>query len=46
MSKTFKKNQPIVATLPNGKVVEGIYIEPYGEDGHSFYVNENIQVDA
>lgn len=40
MSKTFKKNQPIVATLPNGRVVEGIYIEPYGEDGHSFYVNE------
>jgi hypothetical protein len=40
MSKTFKKNQPIVATLPTGRVVEGIYIEPYGEDGHSFYVNE------
>lgn len=40
MSKTFKKNQPIIATLPTGRVVEGFYIEPYGEDGHSFYVNE------
>lgn len=40
MSKTFKKNQPIVATLPTGRVVEGIYIEPYGTDGHSFYVDE------
>ena len=40
MSKTFKKNQPIVATLPTGRVVEGIYIEPYGPDGHSFYVDE------
>ena len=40
MAKKFKKNQPIVATLPTGRVVEGIYIEPYGENGHSFYVNE------
>jgi len=40
MSKTFKKNQPIVATLPTGRVVEGIYIEPYSTDGHSFYVDE------
>jgi hypothetical protein len=40
MAKTFKKNQAIVATLPTGRVVEGVYIEPYGVDGHSFYVNE------
>ena len=41
MAKTFKKNQPIVATLPaTGRVVEGFYIEPYGTDGHSFYVDE------
>lgn len=40
MAKSFKKNQPIVATLPTGRVVEGFYIEPYGDDGHSFYVNE------
>lgn len=40
MAKSFKKNQPIVATLPTGRVVEGIYIEPYGTDGHSFYVDE------
>lgn len=40
MAKSFKKNQPIVATLPTGRVVEGIYIEPYGTDGHSFYVYE------
>lgn len=38
--KVFKKNQRVVATLPNGRVVEGIYIEPYGSAGHSFYVNE------
>jgi len=40
MTKKFKKNQPIIATLPSGRVVEGIYIEPYGDNGHSFYVNE------
>jgi len=40
MAKTFKKNQPIVATLPTGRVVEGIYIEPYGDNGHSFLVDE------
>ena len=40
MAKTFKKNQPIVATLPTGRVVEGFYIEPYGTYGHSFYVDE------
>jgi hypothetical protein len=40
MGKKFKKNQPIIATLPTGRVVEGIYIEPYGDNGHSFYVNE------
>lgn len=40
MAKKFKKNQPIVATLPTGRVVKGFYIEPYGENGHSFYVNE------
>ena len=40
MAKTFKKNQPIVATLPTGRVVEGFYIEPYGTDCHSFYVDE------
>ena len=40
MAKTFKKNQPIVATLPTGRVVEGIYLEPYGDDGHSFLVDE------
>ena len=40
MAKTFKKNQPIVATLPTGRIVEGFYIEPYGTDGHSFYVDE------
>lgn len=38
--KTFKKNQRIVATLPTGRHVEGFYIEPYGINGHSFYVNE------
>ena len=38
--KVFKKNQRVVATLPSGRVVEGIYIEPYGSAGHSFYVNE------
>lgn len=40
MTKTFKKNQAIVATLPTGRVVEGTYLEPYGDDGHSFLVNE------
>jgi hypothetical protein len=40
MAKTFKRNQPIVAKLPTGRVVEGLYIEPYGSNGHSFYVNE------
>ena len=40
MAKKFKKNQPVIATLPTGRVVEGIYIEPYGSDGHSIYVDE------
>lgn len=40
MGKKFKRNQPIIATLPTGRVVEGIYIEPYGDNGHSFYVDE------
>ena len=40
MPKIFKKNQRVLATLPGGRVVEGVYIEPYGTDGHSFYVNE------
>jgi hypothetical protein len=40
MVQSFKKNQPVVATLPTGRVVEGFYIEPWSDDGHSFYVNE------
>jgi len=40
MAKNFKKNQPVVATLPTGRVVEGVYVEPWGEDGHSIYVDE------
>ena len=40
MAKTFKKNQKIIATLPTGRKVEGIYIEPYGADGHSFYADD------
>ena len=40
MAKSFKKNQPVVATLPTGRVVEGVYLEPWGEDGHSIYVDE------
>ena len=40
MAKKFKKNQPIIATLPTGRVVEGFYIEPYGTDRHSIYVEE------
>ena len=38
--EVFKKNQKVIATLPDGRVVEGVYIEPYGSDGHSFYVNQ------
>lgn len=44
MANVFKKNQPIIAILPTGRVVEGIYIEPYGERGHSFYVNEFVRM--
>lgn len=40
MAKSFKKNQHVIATLPTGRVVEGIYIEPYSTDGHSIYVDE------
>lgn len=41
MAKSFKKNQPIVATLPStGRVVNGYYIESYGVNCHSFYVDE------
>lgn len=40
MAKKFKKNQKIIAELPSGKIVEGFYIEPYGSDGHSFYIME------
>jgi len=40
MAKKFKKCQLVVATLPNGRVVEGTYSEPWGEDGHSICVNE------
>lgn len=40
MAKKFKKNQPVVVKLPTGKVVEGFYLEPYGENSHSFYVYE------
>lgn len=38
--KTFKKGQRILAKLPTGREVEGYYIEPYGSNGHSFYVLE------
>lgn len=38
--KTFKKNQQIFAKLPTGREVEGFYIEPYGANGHTFYVLE------
>ena len=38
--KKFKKNQRIIATLPTGRKVEGYYIEPFGDSGHSFYVLE------
>lgn len=40
MAKKFKKNQPVVVKLPTGKVVEGFYLEQYGENSHSFYVYE------
>ena len=40
MTKVFKKNQRVLAVLPTGRVVEGVYIEPYGATGHSFYANE------
>lgn len=38
MSKKFKKGQKVMATLPTGEVVEGTYLEPYGEKGHSLIV--------
>jgi len=38
--KTFKKNQQILAKLPTGREVEGFYVEPYGANGHTFYVLE------
>lgn len=38
--KKFKKNQRIIATLPSGRKVEGYYLEPFGDSGHSFYVLE------
>ena len=38
----FQKGQRVVVTLPNGKSIEGIYLNPYGNNGHSFYVNEFI----
>lgn len=40
MANKFKKNQPIIVKLPTGKIVEGFYLEPYGENSHSFYVYE------
>jgi len=38
----FQKGQRVVVTLPNGKSIEGVYLNPYGNNGHSFYVNEFI----
>lgn len=40
MAKKFKKNQEVIATLPNGRVVEGLYVEPWGDDGHTIKVEE------
>lgn len=38
--KKFKKGQKIIAKLPTGRMVEGFYEEPFGQNGHSFYVME------
>jgi hypothetical protein len=40
MAKKFKKNQPVIATLPTGRVVEGFYVEPWSDDGHTIRVDE------
>lgn len=34
-SNTFKPGNKVRATLPTGKVIEAVYVEPYGKDKHS-----------
>ena len=38
----FQQGQRVVVTLPSGRSIEGVYLNPYGNNGHSFYVNEFI----
>lgn len=34
-SNTFKPGNKVRATLPTGKVIEAVYVEPYGKDKHT-----------
>lgn len=40
----FQQGQRVVVTLPSGRSIEGVYLNPYGNNGHSFYVNEFIGI--
>ena len=40
----FQEGQRVIVTLPSGKSIEGVYLNPYGNNGHSFYVNEFVGI--
>lgn len=39
---TFKPGNAVIATLPTGKVIEAVYVEPYGVDHHTVRVGKNL----
>lgn len=39
---TFKPGHAVKATLPTGKVIEAVYVEPYGVDHHTVRVGKNL----
>lgn len=39
---TFKPGHKVKATLPTGKVMEAVYVEPYGTDSHTVKVDGKL----
>ena len=40
----FQKGQNVIVTLPSGKEIKGVYLNSFGQAGHSFCVDEFIGI--
>lgn len=41
-TNTFKPGNKVRATLPTGKVIEAVYVEPYGKDKHTIKLDGKL----